>query len=341
MASVNTIREILGYGELFRGKLFVISIDKGLMNSLAGVSLARDLAVINAIGVNILIICSDTNFQFNEFLPFFYVFDLNNIPSHPQEQKWPMIIFSQNDTVHSIAQTAVKLAAHKLVFITRFSGIYDPDKHLLNEIKLGQIPNLLNLELTHGENRRFFISGKIREQLIAAVYACQNGVERIHFINGRKDGELLKEIFSCEGTGTMIHNIDKPYGEIMYATKKDAIGIYELLKECNFSVLSDSLILSQIERFMVFCVDGDIFGCASLTPVSENMQIDYFAVSDNYRNENIVEKLLTTIVNEAECKNRKQIILTSNNWPWLFINPILTRIGFKKIPDSSNWIKTL
>ncbi|MEI6176023.1 MAG: GNAT family N-acetyltransferase [Verrucomicrobiota bacterium] len=109
-------------------------------------------------------------------------------------------------------------------------------------------------------------SGAGGQLLRAAADACHQGVPRVHVLNGRHQGVLVDELFSNEGVGTMIHA--DSYRMIRPLREED---IPELLGMIGRSVRRTKLvertyedIQSRIEDFHVMTIDDNVVGCVAL-----------------------------------------------------------------------------
>jgi amino-acid N-acetyltransferase len=102
--------------------------------------------------------------------------------------------------------------------------------------------------------------------LRSAARACLAGVPRVHVLNGRRQGVLVDELFSNEGVGTMVHA--DSYRLIRPLREED---IPELLGMIGRSVRRTKLvertyegIQSRINDFHVLAIDDNVVGCVAL-----------------------------------------------------------------------------
>jgi acetylglutamate kinase len=96
------------------------------------------------------------------------------------------------DTV--AGELARALDAEKLILFTDVAGVLDANGHLISEIRVGEVPELME-------------SGAIRGGMIPKVEACVRALERAsraHIIDGRSPHALIRELFTDRGVGTMI-----------------------------------------------------------------------------------------------------------------------------------------
>lgn len=148
-----------------------------------------------------------------------------------------------------------------------------------------------------------------------SIRACRNGVNRVHILDGRVDEGLLTEIFSNEGIGTMVYANE--YQAVRRALKKDVRAIRNLIRE---SVEQEELvnrsrqeILSHLNDYYVFQIDGNIVGCVALhiQPGGEKAELACLSVSGANENMGIGQKLMLFVENAAREKGIKSIFLLS------------------------------
>lgn len=203
-------------------------------------------------------------------------------------------------------EVAEALKASKLIFVTNRNGF---------------TRNNRPTQISVAEAEDFFKKHKadIPENLVSkfqhSIRACQHGVSRVHVLDGRVDEALLTEIFSNEGVGTMIYANE--YQAVRRAMKKDVRAIRNLIRE---SVEQEELvkrtrldILSQINDYYVFQIDGNIVGCVALhiQPDGQTAELACLSVSGAHENVGIGQKLMTFAEEAAKQKGVKSIFLLS------------------------------
>ena len=148
-----------------------------------------------------------------------------------------------------------------------------------------------------------------------SIRACRAGVSRVHIIDGSVDEALLTEVFSNEGIGTMIYVNE--YQAVRRALKKDVRAIRNLIRE---SVQQEEIvnrtrqnILSHINDYYVFQIDGNIVGCVALhiQPSGDAAELACLSVSSANENMGIGQKLMLFAENAAREKGVKTIFLLS------------------------------
>src|SRR5215831_21272845 len=109
-------------------------------------------------------------------------------------------------------QVAVRLSAHKLMFLMENEGVRN-GRRLLSELSTHDAEALLA--------RRGKLPPDVQLYLPCAVRACDNGVKRAHLISRHHDGALLLELFTRDGVGTMVSA--GPLANLRSATIDDVI----------------------------------------------------------------------------------------------------------------------
>jgi amino-acid N-acetyltransferase len=211
-------------------------------------------------------------------------------------------------------QVAVRIDAHKLVFLMETEGVRNARRQLLTELSTKDAEALL----AAGANR---LPPDVQHYLPCAVRACDHGVKRAHLISRHLDGALLLELFTRGGVGTMVASA--PLAHLRSATIDDApgiIAIIEPLEEQGILVRrSRERLETEIERFIVAEHDGAIIGCAALYAFAEEKvgELAALAVHPDYRREGYGEALMLEIESRArKHKLARLLVLTTRTAQW-------------------------
>jgi amino-acid N-acetyltransferase len=160
-----------------------------------------------------------------------------------------------------------------------------------------------------------------KRQVIHAIKACQNGVERVHLLSWHIEGALFLELFTREGIGTLIST--DPYEHLRSATIDDVVGLLELiepLEEAGILVRrSREKLEMEINYFTVQERDGMIIACAALYPFLEEgmAELACLAVHTHYRGDNRGDALLSFLERQALEQGITQIfVLTTRTAHW-------------------------
>ncbi len=211
-------------------------------------------------------------------------------------------------------QVAVRVDAHKLVFLMETEGVRGSRRQLLTELSTKDAEAILKA----GGAR---LPPDVQHYLPCAVRACDNGVKRAHLISRHLDGALLLELFTRDGVGTMV--AAAPLAHLRNATIDDVggiIAIIEPLEEQGILVRrSRERLETEIERFVVAEHDGVIIGCAALFAFPEEKvgELAALAVHPDFRREGYGEALMLEIEARArKLKLPKLFVLTTRTSQW-------------------------
>jgi amino-acid N-acetyltransferase len=204
-------------------------------------------------------------------------------------------------------EVAEALKAAKLIYVTNHAGLMKDGKQI-SQISVADAEEMF-------KKNRADVAENLVSKFEHSIRACRNGVSRVHILDGRVDEALLTEIFSNEGVGTMIYANE--YQAVRRALKKDVRAIRNLIRE---SVEQEELvkrtrqdILSHINDYYVFQIDGNIVGCVALHLQNggEMAELACLSVSGSHENLGIGQKLMLFAEEAARQKGVKTIFLLS------------------------------
>jgi amino-acid N-acetyltransferase len=211
-------------------------------------------------------------------------------------------------------QVAVRLEAHKLVFLMETEGVRNSRRQLLTELSTRDADALLK---SSGSR----LPPDVRHYLPCAVRACDNGVKRSHLISRHLDGALLLELFTRDGVGTMV--AAAPLANLRNATIDDVGGILQIIEPLEEQGVlvrrSRERLEMEIERFVVVEHDGAVIGCAALYAFSEEKvgELAALAVHPDFRREGYGEALVQEIeVRARKLKLTDLVVLTTRTAQW-------------------------
>lgn len=102
--------------------------------------------------------------------------------------------------------------------------------------------------------------------LAAAVAACRRGIPRVHVLNGRQQGVLVDELFSSEGVGTMVHadsyRAIRPLGEEDIPELLGMIG--RVVRRSRLVPRSYEDIAARRGDYRVLTIDEHVVGCVAV-----------------------------------------------------------------------------
>jgi len=234
-------------------------------------------------------------------------------------------------------QVAVRLSAHKLIFLMETDGVRNGRRQLLTELSTREAEALL------ARQRR--LPADVLHYLPCAVRACDNGVKRAHLISRHRDGALLLELFTRDGVGTMV--AAAPLAHLRSATIDDVGGILSVIEPLEHEGIlvrrSRERLEMEIERFAVAEHDGAIIGCAALYafPEERTGELAALAVDPDFRREGYGEALLHEIEQRArKLKLARLFVLTTRASGWFlergFVESDVSRLPKQK-RDLFNW----
>jgi amino-acid N-acetyltransferase len=234
-------------------------------------------------------------------------------------------------------QVAVRISAHKLIFLMETDGVRNGRRQLLTELSTRQAEDLLE------KGRK--LAPDVLHYLPCAIRACDNGVKRAHLISRHRDGALLLELFTRDGVGTMISAA--PLAHLRSATIDDVGGILSIIEPLEAEGIlvrrSRERLEVEIERFVVAEHDGAIVGCAALYafPEDRSGELAALAVTPDFRREGYGEALMHEVEQRArKLKLTRLFVLTTRASGWFlergFVESAPARLPSQK-RDLYNW----
>jgi len=267
VAQQSDVREVLQYIPQFRGKIFFVLIEAGLLPEPAIAETLLDLAVLEDLGVKLVlgVLGGDLKDLYDWTLECEIMAARVSRPiTDPLAVRETLEILARGQSAVIDASATGPLDI-PVVDFARGIGV-------AKIITLLEEAILINGAPAHAIRAADAISltektdGAGAALLRAAAEACHRGIPRVHVLNGRRQGVLVDELFSNEGVGTMIHA--DSYRLIRELREED---IPELLGMIGRSVRRTKLvarnyedILSKIEDYRVMAIDDNVVGCVAL-----------------------------------------------------------------------------
>ena len=219
-----------------------------------------------------------------------------------------------NLTVEEVAtQVAVRMNAHKLIFLMETNGVRNGRRQLLSDLSTREAEALLKKQRKLESDVQLFLP--------AAIRACDNGVKRAHLISWHHDGALLLELFTRDGVGTMLAST--ALAHVRNATIDDVGGILSIIEPLEEQGVlvrrSRERLEAEIERFIVAEYDNHIIGCAALYAFPDERvgELAALAVHPDFRREGYGEALLKEIEHRArKLRLTKLVVLTTRTAHW-------------------------
>ncbi len=267
MVEKNDLRAVLQYIPQFRGKIFFVLIEAGLLPEPAVAETLLDLAVLEDLGVKLVlgVLGGDLKDLYDWTLECEIMAarvarpisdeesarEVKDILTRGQSAIIDASLVGPLDT--EVVEFAKRLGVAKVIALLDQSILVNGEP--VHAIRAADVPSVLEKENVEG-----------RELLSAAGAACERGVPRVHVLNGRQQGVLVDELFSNEGVGTMIHA--DSYRVIRELREDD---IPELLGMIGRVVRRTKLIPRTYEDihvkigdYRVMTIDDNVVGCVAL-----------------------------------------------------------------------------
>ena len=267
VAQPSDVREVLQYIPQFRGKVFFVLIEAGLLPEPAVAETLLDLAVLEDLGVKLVlgVLGGDLKDLFDWTLECEIMAARVSRPiTDPGAVRETLDILGRGQSAVVDASATGPLDL-QVVDFARGIGVAKIITLLEEAILIDGAP---------AHAIRAADAGSLADRtdatgaalLKSAAEACRQGVPRVHVLNGRRQGVLVDELFSNEGVGTMIHA--DSYRMIRALREED---IPELLGMIGRSVRRTKLvertyedIQSAIGDFHVMAIDDHVVGCVAL-----------------------------------------------------------------------------
>jgi len=267
VAQSSDVREVLQYIPQFRGKVFFVLIEAGLLPEPAVAETLLDLAVLEDLGVKLVlgVLGGDLKDLFDWTLECEIMAARVSRPvTDPESVRETLEILARGQSAVVDASGTGPLDI-PVVDFAKGIGVAKIIALLEEAILIDGAPAHA-IRAAEAEALAPNCSGAGAELLLAAAAACNRGVPRVHVLNGRRQGVLVDELFSNEGVGTMVHA--DSYRIIRPLREED---IPELLGMIGRSVRRTKLvertyedIQSRIGDFHVMTIDDNVVGCVAL-----------------------------------------------------------------------------
>ncbi len=267
MAQPSDVREVLQYIPQFRGKVFFVLIEAGILPEPAVAETLLDLAVLEDLGVKLVlgVLGGDIKDLFDWTLECEIMAARVSRPlTSPEAVRETLEILGRGQSAVIDASATGPLDGPVVDFALGI-GVAKIITLLEEAILINGAPAHA-IRAADAEALASDSDGAGAELLQSAAIACRRGVPRVHVLNGRRQGVLVDELFSNEGVGTMVHA--DSYRMIRPLREED---IPELLGMIGRSVRRTKLvertyedIQSRIGDFHVMTIDDNVVGCVAL-----------------------------------------------------------------------------
>ncbi|MDP4996074.1 MAG: GNAT family N-acetyltransferase [Akkermansiaceae bacterium] len=266
MVEKSDLRAVLQYIPQFRGKVFCVLIEAGLLPEPAVAETLLDLAVLEDLGVKLVlgVLGGDLKELYDWTLECEIMAARVTAPiggGAAQEVK-DILQRGQSAIIDAsgigpldagVVDFAKRIGVSKIIALLEESILVNGQP--AHAIRAADVPSVLENEDVSG-----------RELLIAAAEACNRGIPRVHVLNGRQQGVLVDELFSNEGVGTMVHaDSYRVIRELRDEDIPELLGmIGRVVRRTKLVARTYEDIQAKIGDYRVMTIDDNVVGCVAL-----------------------------------------------------------------------------
>lgn len=317
VAQSSDVREILQYIPQFRGKVFLVLIEAGLLPEPAIAETLLDLAVLEDLGVKLVlgVLGGDLKDLYDWTLECEIMAARVKAPiADPRAAEETKDILARGQSAIVDASAAGPLDDSVVAF-AKSIGVAKVIALLEDAILIDGVPAHA-IRAAEAETLVSHTDETGARLLLAAARACARGVPRVHVLNGRKQGVLVDELFSNEGVGTMIHA--DSYRFMRPLREED---IPELLGMIGRSVRRTKLvertyedIQTRLADFHAMTIDDNVVGCVALHeyPAEQTAEVACLYVKQAHEGRGYGEELVKFAENLAKERGIPRVFLLSN-----------------------------
>ena len=267
MVEKSDLRAVLQYIPQFRGKVFCVLIEAGLLPEPAVAETLLDLAVLEDLGVKLVlgVLGGDLKDLYDWTLECEIMAARVTLPiSDELAAKEVKEILNRGQSAiidasgsgpldPEVVDFAKRIGVSKVIALLQESILVNGQP--AHAIRAADVPSVLETEEVEG-----------RELLIAAATACNRGIPRVHVLNGRQQGVLVDELFSNEGVGTMVHaDSYRIIRELREDDIPELLGmIGRVVRRTKLVARTYEDINARIEDYRVMTIDDNVVGCVAL-----------------------------------------------------------------------------
>lgn len=267
MVEKSDLRAVLQYIPQFRGKIFCVLIEAGLLPEPAVAETLLDLAVLEDLGVKLVlgVLGGDLKDLYDWTLECEIMAARVKHPiSDEKAVKEVLDILNRGQSAIIDASgigplDSVVVDFAKRIGVTKLIALLQ-ESILVNglpahAIRAADVPSVLETEKVDG-----------CELLSDAAAACHSGIPRVHVLNGRQQGVLVDELFSNEGVGTMVHaDSYRVIRELREDDIPELLGmIGRVVRRTKLVARTYEDINAKIEDYRVMTIDDNVVGCVAL-----------------------------------------------------------------------------
>ena len=267
MVEKSDLRAVLQYIPQFRGKVFCVLIEAGLLPEPAVAETLLDLAVLEDLGVKLVlgVLGGDLKDLYDWTLeceimaarvtrPISDEMAAQEVKDILARGQSAIIDASGSSPLdESVVDFAKRIGVSKVIALLEESILVNGQP--AHAIRAADVPAVLASENVDG-----------RDLLLAASEACRRGIPRVHVLNGRRQGVLVDELFSNEGVGTMIHaDSYRVIRELRDDDIPELLGmIGRVVRRTKLVARTYEDIFAKIGDYRVMTIDDNVVGCVAL-----------------------------------------------------------------------------
>ncbi|MGJ8644000.1 MAG: GNAT family N-acetyltransferase [Luteolibacter sp.] len=266
MVEKSDLRAVLQYIPQFRGKVFCVLIEAGLLPEPAVAETLLDLSVLEDLGVKLVlgVLGGDLKELYDWTLECEIMAARVTAPigGGAAQEVAEILQRGQSAIIDAssvgpldpgVVDFAKRIGVSKIIALLEESILVNGQP--AHAIRAGDVPSVLEKENVTG-----------RELLIAAAEACNSGIPRVHVLNGRQQGVLVDELFSNEGVGTMVHaDSYRVIRELRDEDIPELLGmIGRVVRRTKLVARTYEDIQAKIGDYRVMTIDDNVVGCVAL-----------------------------------------------------------------------------
>lgn len=335
--ALGDVKAVLQYVPLFRGRLFVVVFDEGLLPDPAVAETLLDLHALQQIGVRLVIgvlggAVEDLADRATEM-----ELKFDRCAGQPGEEAClPSCeeILGRGQAVlvdcrgkksfdADLFGVATGLGAAKMITLVNGPGVLR-DGVPLHAVAVEEAARLAEEGALEGATL-----------LAGAASACESGIPRVHVLDGRRQGVLTDELFSNEGVGTMVHT--DAYQEIRKLREED---IPELLAMVGRSVRAAHLVPrdyasvgEKAEDFLVLCLDENVVGCVAVHRYGDSGEVACLYVKQAHEGLGYGQQLVLAAEERAQKDGVKRLFTLTNRASTFFEKLGYAQKGVECLPQ--------
>lgn len=339
MVEKSDLRAVLQYIPQFRGKIFLVLIEAGILPEPAVAETLLDLAVLEDLGVKLVlaVLGGDIKDLYDWTLECEIMAARASRPITDElaaAEVKEILHRGQSAIIDAsaigpLAPEAVEFA--KRIGVTKVIALLQQailvNGHPVHAIRAADVPQVLEKEAVEG-----------RELLLAAANACNHGVPRVHVLNGRQQGVLVDELFSNEGVGTMVHaDSYRVIRELREEDIPELLGmIGRVVRRTKLVARTYEDIHSRISEYRVMTIDDNVVGCVALHPYpgEKSAEVACLYVKQAHEGRGYGFELVAHAEKLAREKNIPQIFALTNRAADFFLKAGYIQADLMALPST-------